>query len=237
MTPRAIIAPRGVAICPLPIRQATGPLPNRLAARPRSGGGAAFLLLHVRAAFAALLCLIMPPGQASAGTSTSDLMNVLPPVVKDTTKAADCTVTWLVTNVMTNDTLAVRMQIASDEDDKPVNNLMPCPTDIPPRVAARALDACIRRAADPKHCVFADMGRDFEKQPKADNTAENYSRCASDKATDIGVACWRSGTLEICDVGCGDSPATAVSAAVSRCEAKQQRQCPIAGSLPVLAPR
>ncbi len=176
-------------------------------------------------------------GQAWAGSSTSDIMSVLPPVVKDTTKAADCTVTYLVTDVMTNDMIAVRMQIAPDPNDVAVNNLMPCPPDIPPRLASRVLDACTKRAADPKHCVFADMIRDFEKQPKVDNTAENYSRCASDKATDIGVACWRSGTLEVCDVGCGNSPGRAVAAAVTRCEAKQQRQCPLTGSLPVLAPR
>jgi hypothetical protein len=184
-----------------------------------------------------LLCCLVLPGPARAGTSTSDIMNALPPVVKDTTKAATCTVTYLVTDITTNDMIAARMQIAPDPNDQPVNNLMPCPPDIPPRVAYRALDVCRKRAADSKHCVFADMARGFEKQPKADNTAENYARCASDKATDIGVACWRAGELEVCDVGCGDSPATAVAAAVTRCEAKQQRQCPITGSLPVLAPK
>jgi hypothetical protein len=186
---------------------------------------------------ALLLWGFVAAGHAWAGTSTSDLMNVLPPVVKDTTKAASCTVTYLVTDVTTNDLFAVRMQIAPDANDVPANNLMPCPPAIPPRLAARALDACIKRATDPKHCVFADMGRDFEQQPKVDNTAENSARCASDKATDIGVACWRGGALEICDVGCGASPDKAVAAAVTRCEAKQQRQCPITGSLPVLAPR
>lgn len=185
----------------------------------------------------ALLFGIAVAGQAWAAPSSSDILNVLPPVITDTTMAANCTVTYLVTDVTTNDMIAVRMQIAPDPNDKPVNNLMPCPPEVPPRVAARVLDKCIKRAADAKHCVFADMGRDFEKQPKVDNTAENYARCASDKATDIGVACWRSGTLDVCDVGCGNSPAGAVAAAVTRCEAKQQRQCPITGSLPVLAPR
>jgi len=183
------------------------------------------------------LCCLAALGPARAGTSTSDLMNALPPVIKDTTQAASCTVAYLVTNVTTNDMFAVRMEIAPDPNDKPVNDLMPCPRNIPPRVASRALDVCINRAADPKHCVFADMGRDFAERPKADNTAENNARCASDTATDIGVACWRSGELEICGVGCGDSPAAAVTAAVNRCEAKQQRQCPITGSLPVLAPK
>ena len=175
-------------------------------------------------------------GPALAGTSTFDITNGLPAVIKDTTKAANCTVTYLVTDIATNDTIAVRMQIAPDPNDQPKNDLMPCPPDVPPRVASRALDACGKRATDPKNCVFADMARGFEQQPKADNTAENYSRCASDKATDIGVACWRSGELQVCDVGCGNSPATAITAAVTRCEAKHQRQCPITSSQPVLAP-
>lgn len=176
-------------------------------------------------------------GQAWAGTSTTEIMNALPPVIKDTTQAADCTVTYLVMDVVTNDLIAARMEIAPDPNDEPVNNLMPCPREIPPRVASRALDACAARASDPQRCVFADMGRDFEKRPEAGNTAENYARCASDRATDIGVACWLSGGLQVCDVGCGNSPARAVAAAVSRCEAKHERQCPITGSLPVLAPR
>jgi hypothetical protein len=184
-----------------------------------------------------LLCCLAMSGAAGAGTSSSDITSGLPPVVKDTTKPPDCTVTYLVTNVRTNDTVAVRMQIAPDPNDTPVNNVMPCPPDIPPRVASRALDACTRRAAEPKHCVYADMGRDFEKRPRLDNSAENNSRCASDKATHIGLACWRSDELEVCDVGCGNGAAAAIEAAVERCEAKQQRQCPITGSLPVLAPR
>jgi hypothetical protein len=184
-----------------------------------------------------LLLLLAAPWVARAGTSSSDITSGLPPVVNDTTKPPDCTVTYLVTNVTTNDTMAVRMQIAPDPNDVPANNAMPCPPDIPPRVASRALDACTRRAAEPRHCVFADMGRDFEKRPRLDSTAENSSRCASDKATDIGLACWRSGDLQVCDVGCGNSSALAIASAVERCEAKQQRQCSITGSLPVLAPR
>jgi hypothetical protein len=182
-----------------------------------------------------LLCCCISPVPALAVTSSYDYG--LPPVVEDTTKAANCTVTWLVTDITTNDMLAVRMQIAPDPNDKPVNNLMPCPAEAPPRLASRALDACVIRAADPKNCVYADMARGFERQPKADNSAENFSRCSSDKATDIGVACWLSGDLHVCGAACGGSPDTAISAAVSRCEAKHQHQCPITGSLPVLAPR
>jgi hypothetical protein len=184
-----------------------------------------------------LLCCLAMPNLAHAGTSSSDIQSGLPPVVKDTAKPPDCTVAYLVTNITTNDTIAVRMQITPDPNDTPVNNVMPCPPNIPPRVASRALDACTRRAAEPRHCVYADMGRDFQSRPRLDNTAENNARCASDKATDIGLACWRSGELDVCDVGCGSSAASAIAAAVERCEAKQQRQCPITGSLPVLAPR
>jgi hypothetical protein len=188
--------------------------------------------------YLALACFALWCLSASvwAGSSTSDMLNTLPPVIKDTTRAANCTVTYLVANIVTNDMLAVRMQVSPDPNDRPANDLMPCPPDIPPRVASRALDACVVRSADPKDCVYADMGRDFDKQPKVDNTAENNARCSSDKAAQVGVACWISGNLQVCDVGCGDTAATAVAAAVARCEAKHQRQCPITGSLPVLAP-
>jgi hypothetical protein len=172
-----------------------------------------------------------------AAPSTFDPQSNLPSVVEDTTKAADCTVTYLVSDIATNDTLAVRMQIAHDPNDRPVNNLMPCPADIPPRLASRALDACVVRAANPRDCVYTDMVRDFDKRPNINNTAENSSRCASDKSSDIGVACWLSGKLQVCGVACGDSPEAAVRAAVSRCETKHQTQCPITGSQPVLAPR
>jgi hypothetical protein len=185
-------------------------------------------------------CVLFNPGWVGctwAAPSSFDIQNELPAVIKDTTKAADCTVTYLVTDIATNDTIAVRMQITPDQNDQPVNNLMPCPPEIPPRVASRALDACVVRAADPKNCVYADMSRGFENKPNPDNSSENSSRCASDKASDIGIACWLSGDLQVCGVGCGGSPQSAITAAVSRCEAKHQRRCPITGSLPVLAPR
>jgi hypothetical protein len=185
-------------------------------------------------------CALFNPGwlgSTRAAPRSFDIQNELPAVIKDTTKPADCTVTYLVTDITTNDTIAVRMQISSDQNDQPVNNLMPCPTEIPPRVASRALDTCIVRAADPKNCVYADMSRGFENKPNPDNSSENSSRCASDKASDIGIACWLSGDLQVCGVGCGGSPQSAITAAINRCEAKHQRQCPITGSLPVLAPR
>ena len=183
------------------------------------------------------LCCLALSGPAHAVTGSYDSLNTLPPVIEDTTRAAPCTVTWLVIDIATNDAIAVRMQVTQDKDDRPVNNLLPCPPDVPPRVATRALDACILRAADPKDCVFADMSRGFEQRPIVDNTAENASRCSSDKASDIGLACWRSAQHEVCAAGCGSSPEAAIGAAVSRCEAKHQHQCPITGSRPVLAPR
>jgi hypothetical protein len=181
--------------------------------------------------------MLFSPGFTRAAPSSFDIQNELPAVIKDTTKAADCTVTYLVTDITTNDTIAVRMQISPDQNDQPVNNVMPCPKEIPPRVASRALDACVIRASDPRNCVYADMSREFENRPNTDNTSENGSRCASDKASDIGVACWLAGDLQVCGVGCGNSPQSAITAAVNRCEAKHLRQCPITGSQPVLAPR
>jgi hypothetical protein len=184
-----------------------------------------------------LLSLLFMRVPAWAAPSTFDTPNALPPVIEDTTKAAMCTVTYLIANAKTNDMIAVRMRVEADQTDRPVNNLMPCPKEIPPRLASHALDACILRAGDSKDCVYADMGRDFDTHANVNNSAENTSRCSSDRASDIGVACWRSGVLDVCGVGCGDSPAASIAAAVTRCEIKHQKQCPITGSLPVLAPR
>jgi hypothetical protein len=185
----------------------------------------------------AVITLAAIGAPAGAAPSSGDIGGGLPPVLKDSTKAATCTVTYLVTNIVTNDTIAVRMQVTPDQNDSPVGNLMPCPPDIPPRVASRALDACIARAGDPKDCVFADMARDFEKHPSINSTAENASRCSSDKASDIGIACFLVDGLQVCSVGCGGSPQSAIASAIRRCGEKQQQQCPIAGSQPVLAPR
>jgi len=201
----------------------------------RSVMALAVIARSVIALAAIALAVISAP--AGAAPSSGDISGGLPPVVKDSTKAATCTVTYLVTNIVTNDTIAVRMQVTPDQNDSPVGNLMPCPPDIPPRVASRALDACIRRAGDPKDCVFADMARDFEKHPGINSTAENSSRCSSDKASDIGIACFLVDGLQVCSVGCGGSPQSAIAAAVRRCEAKQQQQCPITGSQSILAPR
>ena len=192
--------------------------------------------MAIRALLLSLIWLAVPV-RVWAALDRFEAPNPLPPVIADATKAAQCTVTWLVSDITTNDTIAIRMRIAPEAETRPSNSLYPCPDVIAPRVAIRALDVCIARAADPKDCVYTDMGRDFEQRSTPNNSAENTSRCASDKATEIGVACWKSGELQICGVACGTSPASAIAAAVNRCESKHQKQCPITGSLPVLAPK
>ena len=201
-------------------------------------GGKAGMRVGVLALLLALALpsIALPPIVWAAAGLFED-SDGLPPVIEDKARAPDCTVTWLVTDITTNDTIGVRMRIASGADDLPVNGLMPCPPEVPPRVAARALDACIVRVLDPKICVYADMSREFQQKPGVTNTSENASRCASDKSSDIGIACWRSGELQVCGVGCGADPERAIAAAAARCEAKHQRTCPITGSLPVLAPK
>ena len=185
-----------------------------------------------------LLCL---GAAAWAVPGTFELREPLPPIIEDSTQATDCTAVYLVADTVLHDVLAVRMRITPKDNDRPKDlghgAVMPCPERIPPRVSARALDACIARADDPKSCVFSDMGREFRDHPNANNTAENTSRCTSDKATDIGIACFHSGKIDICGVGCGFGPDEAIKAAVARCESRHQRSCPVTGSLPVLAPK
>jgi hypothetical protein len=165
-----------------------------------------------------------------------DLHLDVPPVVLDSQAPAGCTVTWLIADLANKDLFAARMRIASKETDTPVNRRLPCPASVPPRVAISALDVCASRSADAKSCVYADMARGFELDPDIHNTAENQSRCSSDKASQIGVACWSAGKLEVCNVACGETPDQAVKEARARCEDKQQRACPITGSAPVAGP-
>jgi hypothetical protein len=159
-----------------------------------------------------------------------------PPVVQDTTKPHQCTVTWLVTDTATSDVYASRMQIAPAEDAHSVGDRMPCPSLVPPRMAFQALDACGSRAAELRNCVFADMSRGFEQQPTIRNSAENASRCASDTFSHIGIACRKSGDLSVCNVGCGRSAEDARQQALARCAEKQQNPCDTAGSIEILAP-
>jgi hypothetical protein len=184
----------------------------------------------------AALGLLLSGSLVSAGPLSFDLHLNGPPVIADSKAPAGCTVTYVIADTANNDLFAARMRIASAETDTPVNNRMPCPRDVPTRVASRALDMCMSRAGDPKLCVFADMARGFEHKPNIDNTSEIGSRCSSDKFSDIGAACWMSGGLFVCDVACGNTPAEAVAQAKARCEDKQQHSCPVTATVPVSGP-
>jgi hypothetical protein len=157
-----------------------------------------------------------------------------PPVVVDTTKPRQCTIAYLVVDSATNDVLVPRMIVEPNPDEKGVGGLLPCPAMVPPRLAARALDTCLSRAADPKTCVFGDMSRGFEERPDARNSAENTSRCASDVDSYIGIACWRMGDLDVCNVACGKAAQEAKDLARGRCEVKHQKRCDITGAVSVL---
>lgn len=175
-------------------------------------------------------------GAAHAGPLSFDLPIYVPPIIADSKAPVGCTVIYMIADLANNDLFAARMRVARAEADTPADNRLPCPKDMPPRVGVRALDVCRSRAGEAKYCVFADMSRGFEREPDLRNTAENASRCASDKATDIGVACWMAGKLPVCDVACGNSPNAAVSAARTRCNEKQQRDCPVTATVPISGP-
>jgi hypothetical protein len=183
-----------------------------------------------------LLLLLANAGAAFAVPLLAGAERSLPPVVEDTTKPKRCTVAFLIQDVSTNDLYGVRMEVESNEDVQPVNGIMPCPRIIPPRVGVRALDACTSRAVEARSCVYADMSRGFELEPDARNTAENQSRCNSDRSTHIGVACWRANRLEVCNVACGTSAEDAAAQARERCETKQEKPCPITGAMSILTP-
>jgi len=182
------------------------------------------------------LALLPRVNAATAGPVAFDLNMSVPPVIADSQAPALCTVTYLIADTADNDLFAARLRIASAETDSPVDNHMPCPSEVPPRVAVQAIEMCASRAGDPKTCVFADMSRGFEGQPDIHNTSEIASRCASDKFSDIAAACLKSGKLSVCDVGCGNSPEAAVVQARARCEEKQQHSCPITATVPVSGP-
>jgi hypothetical protein len=180
-----------------------------------------------------LLCTSLA---AKAGPLSFDLDLHVPPVIADSTAPTKCTATYMIADTANNDLYAVRMRIESAETDTPVDNRLPCPATIPPRIGIRALDVCASRSADAKYCVFADMSRGFEHDPDIRNTADNAARCTSDKASDIGVACWMSGGLSVCNVACANSPQDAVVQAKARCEDKQQHSCPITATVPISGP-
>lgn len=182
---------------------------------------------------AALPAPVLP---AIAGPLSFDLDLHVPPVIADSTAPTKCTVTYMIADLANNDLYAARMRIDPAETDAPVRNRLPCPPNMPPRVGLQALDVCISRSGESKYCVFADMSRGFEQEPDIHNTAENASRCSSDKASDIGVACWMSGKLSVCNVACANSPQDALVQARARCEDKQQHSCPITATVPVSGP-
>jgi hypothetical protein len=182
------------------------------------------------------VALVLSAGAVKAGPVPFDLNLDVPPVIADSQAPVGCTVTYLIADTANNDLYAARMRIAGVETDAPVNNRMPCPPDIPPRVGLRALDMCMSRAGDPKFCVFADMSRGFDREPDIHNTAENASRCASDTFSHIAASCWMAGTLSVCDVGCGNSAMEAAAQSRTRCEDKQQHSCPITAVVPVSGP-
>lgn len=182
------------------------------------------------------ICVLTFGAVSRAGPLPFDLQLSVPPVVADSKAPARCTVTYLIADTANNDLFAARLRIDNVESDQPADNRLPCPSDVPPRVARQALDICTSRAADAKACVFADMSRGFEVQPDIRNTSEIASRCASDRFSHIGAACWTAGKMTVCDVGCGNSPAEAVVQAKARCEEKQQHSCPITGTVPVAGP-
>ena len=173
---------------------------------------------------------------AKAGPVPFDLNLALPPVVEDSLKPPHCTIAYLMADIGMNDTYAARMRITPDENARISRGKYPCPTTVPPRIGARALDTCTARSANPKTCVYIDMSRGFETDPELRNTSENASRCASDISSHIGMACWKAGGFDVCNSACGDSPQDAIAQAVQRCAEKHGKLCTITASLPVLPP-
>ncbi len=184
------------------------------------------------------LCLLacLFPGMALAGPMLFERDLAIPPIVADSGAPAPCTITYLIADIVTNDTFVMRMRIAADEDARPVNNRMPCPASVPARLSVRALDVCAIRVEDPNTCVYADMARGFENDRVGRNTASNSARCRSDQSDFIGLACWKSDTLDVCSVGCGNSEPEAKTQARARCEDKHQQSCRVTAVAPVLVP-
>jgi hypothetical protein len=99
------------------------------------------------------------------------------------------------------------------------------------------MEPCLSRAGDLKQCVYGDMARGFESRPDIRQTAENTSRCASDLYQYIGVACWKSGDRDVCNVACGATEQETRDLARGRCEVKQQKRCDITGAAEILPPQ
>jgi len=198
---------------------------------------ASLTLASVTLASAALTWVaLVPPAPALAAPAPFQRDLSIPPVIEDTGAAAQCTVAYLVADTTTNDTFLLRMRIAPAQITPAVRNRLPCPASIPPRLSVRALDACTVRVEDPNTCVHADMARGFEREPVGRNTSSAASRCQSDRADFIGLACVRRGALDVCSVACGMTEDEAKAQARARCEDKHQDACPITAAAPVLVP-
>jgi hypothetical protein len=189
-------------------------------------------------AWTVLLTLLLASAAGDATPLHFDLGSFAPPAAPENAgRPRGCTITYLVEDDAANETFAARMMFTPATNAAAQNGRIPCPTLIPPRVAEAALDGCREHAANKGDCVFADMSRGFETAPGIPNTAENASRCASDQASQIAIACWRSGNLDLCNVGCGSTPQAAIATARDRCQLKHEKQCTITGALPVEAPQ
>lgn len=193
--------------------------------------------MWLRRVMALLLPLLL--GTASyAAPQNFDIGSYKPPPVESRGgKPLICTVTYLIEDYTTNETYASRMQFASAPDAVvTADGRMTCPSMMPPTVSEAALNGCRDHAANRANCVYADMSRGFDADPKVVNTADNASRCQSDQASQIAIACWSNGKMDVCNVGCGDTPHDAIQAAQKRCEAKHHKTCDITGSVEVQAP-
>lgn len=199
-------------------------------ARPRPWGWLAPAMLVVT-----LLAVLLPTTTRAAPLPFDRDLSI-PPVVEDTGAPVQCTVAYLINDVVTNDTFLLRMRISPAQTVRAVRNRLPCPASIPPRFAVRALDACTVRVDDPNQCVYADMARGFERDPVIRNTASNGARCQSDQSEFIAIACARKGGLEVCSVACGGSAAEARQQARARCEDKHQASCPVVTAAEVAVP-
>ena len=189
-----------------------------------------------------LLLLLLPLLLAArAGHGAPQNFNLgsygAPPVVERGGRPLVCTVTYLVQDDNTNETYAARMQFEPAPDAMVgANGRMICPGMMPPTVGEAALNGCRSHAAKAADCVFADMKKGFAAAPSVANTSSSGSRCSSDQASDAAIACASSGGRDVCNVGCGEEPDTAMTAARQRCEATHGKTCNITGWVPVEAP-
>jgi hypothetical protein len=159
-----------------------------------------------------------------------------PTVLEGVGQLRACTVAYLLVDVAANDTFIARMQFTPSPSTVPLQSRLPCPALVPKLVGETALNLCRDHAARPADCVFADMNRGFHDAPELANTTEDASRCTSDRASRIAIACANAGDASVCNVGCAEDSPTAIAEARSRCEATHQTSCPITAVLPVSAP-